>query len=205
LRAAPRPEGVDTHEPVPLRRRLLGLMCAALVALTLAATGAARIRAGGAGIGSSPIVAIPDGGVRGVATSGGYAFRGIRYAAPPTGDLRWRPPQAPSSWSGIRDATRYAPSCPQKPSLFQPPGPRRRTACAVARDAASARRDELRHGAPLLVLGCRVTLVSRNEERLHDPRRAREAMGGKSDVSRRARRQATAEMIVDNRTREELR
>jgi para-nitrobenzyl esterase len=44
-------------------------------------------------------------------------FRGIPYAAPPTGDLRWRPPQPVASWDGIRDATTFGPACPQPPGL----------------------------------------------------------------------------------------
>ncbi len=49
-------------------------------------------------------------------------FLGLPYAAPPVGDLRWRPPQAPVPWSGLRDATAFPPSAPQPPggviSLF---------------------------------------------------------------------------------------
>jgi para-nitrobenzyl esterase len=67
-------------------------------------------------------VVTSDGAVRGVAVSGGYAFRGLPYAAAPTGALRWRPPLAPAPWRGIRDASQYAASCLQKPNLFQPPG-----------------------------------------------------------------------------------
>jgi para-nitrobenzyl esterase len=41
-------------------------------------------------------------------------FRGIPYAAPPVGDLRWRAPQPPASWSGVLDATGPAKTpCPQ--------------------------------------------------------------------------------------------
>jgi para-nitrobenzyl esterase len=40
-------------------------------------------------------------------------FRGLPYAAPPVGLNRWREPQAPASWSGVRDATRFAPRCVQ--------------------------------------------------------------------------------------------
>jgi para-nitrobenzyl esterase len=108
------------------RRVLLAGICTALLALSLSASGAAqaRIVSGTApASGQGPVVVTRDGAVRGAAVPGGYAFRGLPYAAPPTGNLRWRPPQRPASWRGIRDATEYAPSCPQKPSLFQPPGP----------------------------------------------------------------------------------
>jgi para-nitrobenzyl esterase len=40
-------------------------------------------------------------------------FKGIPYAAPPVFDLRWRPPQAPLSWDGVRKADRFAPVCMQ--------------------------------------------------------------------------------------------
>ena len=60
---------------------------------------------------------------RGGAASGGYQFLGLPYAAPPTGSLRWRPPHPPTAWHGVRDATRFAPSCPQPPNLFAPPSP----------------------------------------------------------------------------------
>lgn len=40
-------------------------------------------------------------------------FRGIPYAAPPVGDLRWKPPQPAESWSGIRECTRFTAMSPQ--------------------------------------------------------------------------------------------
>jgi para-nitrobenzyl esterase len=106
------------------RRALQALAVAALTALTLPAAGAPAAADGVVpGISGRPVVTVHGGAVRGVAVTGGYAFRGLPYAAAPTGDLRWRPPRRPASWSGVRDAAQYAPSCPQKPSLFQPPGP----------------------------------------------------------------------------------
>jgi para-nitrobenzyl esterase len=45
-------------------------------------------------------------------------FLGIPYAAPPVGDLRWRPPQPAAHWHGLRDATQFANHCPQVASPF---------------------------------------------------------------------------------------
>lgn len=40
-------------------------------------------------------------------------FLGVPYAAPPTGERRFQPPEPPISWSDIRNATQFAPVCPQ--------------------------------------------------------------------------------------------
>jgi para-nitrobenzyl esterase len=66
----------------------------------------------------SPTVATDKGPIRGVAIDGMEVFRGIPYAAPPVGDLRWRPPQEPASWTGVLDATQFANHCPQNPSPY---------------------------------------------------------------------------------------
>ncbi len=42
-------------------------------------------------------------------------FKGIPFAAPPVGELRWRPPQPPASWSGVRSCDTFGPTCPQFP------------------------------------------------------------------------------------------
>jgi para-nitrobenzyl esterase len=51
--------------------------------------------------------------VEGVAQSGVTVFKGVPFARPPVGPLRWRPPQRVEPWSGVRKATRYATECPQ--------------------------------------------------------------------------------------------
>jgi para-nitrobenzyl esterase len=44
---------------------------------------------------------------------GVHSFKGIPFAAPPVGDLRWRPPAEPKSWTGVRPATAFGSSCMQ--------------------------------------------------------------------------------------------
>jgi para-nitrobenzyl esterase len=40
-------------------------------------------------------------------------FKGVPYAAPPVGDLRWRAPKPPASWDGVRKADKFSASCVQ--------------------------------------------------------------------------------------------
>lgn len=54
------------------------------------------------------------GAVRGVAVDGGLAFLGVPFAEPPLGALRFRPPEPPMCWSGVRDATAFGSECAQK-------------------------------------------------------------------------------------------
>lgn len=60
-----------------------------------------------------PTAKIETGSLQGTIEYNMNAFKGIPYAAPPVGDLRWRPPQPAASWSGIRDASQFGDSCPQ--------------------------------------------------------------------------------------------
>ena len=66
----------------------------------------------------SPSLTIADGAVRGAYTDADetiLAFKGIPYAAPPVGDLRWRLPAPPTPWQGELDATAMSPACTQPP------------------------------------------------------------------------------------------
>jgi para-nitrobenzyl esterase len=56
---------------------------------------------------------IKGGIIKGAAKEGLFSFKGLPYARPPVGDLRWRPPQSAPPWEGARDCTAFAPHCPQ--------------------------------------------------------------------------------------------
>jgi para-nitrobenzyl esterase len=61
-------------------------------------------------------VRINSGKVRGLVvgdTKDVDAFKGIPYAAPPVGGLRWKPPQPVKPWEGVRDCFEFGPACPQ--------------------------------------------------------------------------------------------
>jgi len=55
----------------------------------------------------STVVRTTGGAVRGTHEDGVFAFRGIPYAEPPVGDLRFRPPRRRAPWDGVLDATRF--------------------------------------------------------------------------------------------------
>ncbi len=60
-----------------------------------------------------PRVQTAEGTVIGQIQDGVASWKGIPYAAPPTGDLRWRAPRAPASRSQVLDAADFGPRCPQ--------------------------------------------------------------------------------------------
>ena len=66
---------------------------------------------------STPIVATGNGRLEGRKEKGLEVFRGVPFAAPPLGSLRWREPQAVAAWAGVRKADAYAASCMQKPGI----------------------------------------------------------------------------------------
>ncbi len=66
--------------------------------------------------GTMPVVSIADGQLQGHVDASVYAFLGIPYAAPPVGALRWKEPQSPTPWTGVRDASQFGNRCPQNAS-----------------------------------------------------------------------------------------
>ncbi|RVU05836.1 carboxylesterase [Novosphingobium umbonatum] len=69
-----------------------------------------------------PQVTIAQGSLSGVEADGVEAFKGIPFAAPPVGALRWRAPQPAPAWQGLRDASDYGHDCVQNYTGFQPKG-----------------------------------------------------------------------------------
>jgi para-nitrobenzyl esterase len=91
---------------IPLIITLCGAVCLGQVAI---AEGPAQY---------SPMVSVHAGKLRGTRIpDGGAVFKGIPFAQPPTGDLRWRAPQPAKSWSGVRDASDFGPPCVQGGAL----------------------------------------------------------------------------------------
>ncbi|MGD0191873.1 MAG: carboxylesterase family protein [Rhizomicrobium sp.] len=62
---------------------------------------------------AQPEVTIPQGMLAGTLDNGITSFKGIPFAAPPVGSLRWRAPQPASAWPGVRDASTFGAICPQ--------------------------------------------------------------------------------------------
>ena len=61
------------------------------------------------------VVKLDTGSVRGRTADGVGSWKGIPFAAPPVGPLRWRAPQPAAKWTGVREATEYSSDCMQKP------------------------------------------------------------------------------------------
>jgi len=98
----------DRRECVAGLRQVLE---AAFLFLGMAPLGS--MAAGGAG---PPVVVRAEtaqGAVEGESLGNVLAFRGIPYAAPPVGERRFRPPEPPARWSGVRSALDMGPACPQ--------------------------------------------------------------------------------------------
>ncbi len=66
---------------------------------------------------ASALVKAPSGLYQGTIESEIHAFKGVAYAQPPIGDLRWKPPVAAPDATSVVDATKYGPACAQN-ALF---------------------------------------------------------------------------------------
>jgi para-nitrobenzyl esterase len=78
------------------------ILAAAAVALAVAASAQA-----------AETVRVAQGTLHGQTAGSVTSFKGVPFAAPPVGELRWRPPAAPAAWSGVREAKAFGPACMQ--------------------------------------------------------------------------------------------
>jgi para-nitrobenzyl esterase len=100
--------------------------------------------------GAAPVVTLDTGAVMGTNEGATHSFKGIPFASPPVGKLRWRAPQPAASWSGVRAATAYGPDCLQLAPAGMVPAPSGHTAedCLYLNVWRPA---ESRGGRPVLV------------------------------------------------------
>jgi para-nitrobenzyl esterase len=75
--------------------------------------------AGAAAQQAAPVVRVDSGQLQGVVDDGVVSYKGIPFATPPVGDLRWRPPQPAARWTGVRQAKEFGADCMQ--GRFGPP------------------------------------------------------------------------------------
>src|SRR5437870_13002227 len=94
-----------------MNTRLLGSLAAVAMAMGVGAAALSQS--------PLPVVKIDSGELQGVLADGVASFKGIPFAAPPVGELRWRPPQPVAKWTSVRQASDFGADCMQ--GRFGPP------------------------------------------------------------------------------------
>jgi para-nitrobenzyl esterase len=84
-----------------------------LIAATLVSSASAQEASKSKPDQPSAVVKVDSGQLQGVEADGVISFKGIPFAAPPVGELRWRPPQPTPKWTGVRQAAEFGRSCMQ--------------------------------------------------------------------------------------------
>jgi para-nitrobenzyl esterase len=102
--------GFESHDD-PMRFRPAKCWCvfAALALFCLLVLG---------GTAQAQVRTTQSGPVKGITISAVAEFRGIPYAAPPVGKLRWLAPEKPTAWTGTRNASAYGPACEQQLTAY---------------------------------------------------------------------------------------
>src|SRR5271157_5963926 len=92
------PPGLEYERKSKMKTVLLAIAIAAAPWMSAAAGTTAKVE---------------QGVLQGTKEGGLTVYKGIPFAAPPVGDLRWRAPQAAAEWKGVRPADKFAPQCEQ--------------------------------------------------------------------------------------------
>ncbi len=87
-----------------MKKLIFAMALLALLASCVSSTNSSR---------APNVVSVTGGRVEGLVKGRSVAFLGLPFAAPPVGEARWRLPAPVKSWSGVRPASAFAPSCPQ--------------------------------------------------------------------------------------------
>ena len=103
-----------------MKRAAVALIASASLGLGLAGCGGNDDEAPA---GPTTVRATEFGQIDGVVEADGntVSWRGVPFAKPPVGTLRWQPTRAPDAWTGVRSAKDYADACSQIGGLFGPP------------------------------------------------------------------------------------
>ena len=84
---------------VRMPSKLNKLLVCSLTGLTAVDTAAAQQ--------TTALVRVDSGQLQGAVEDGVVSYKGIPFAAPPIGEMRWRPPQPVAPWTGVREASEF--------------------------------------------------------------------------------------------------
>jgi len=104
-------------------RNPLGLSAAGLAIVSAAVLATAQSIGAAAAAPAQTQVQTAEGTLAGAWLPGYRLFEGIPYAEPPVGKLRWRPPESPHGWTGVRPALEPGDECVQQAIFWRPGSP----------------------------------------------------------------------------------
>ena len=140
LHLAARPQPESNRGEVQMKTRVF----LSILGLSLLTIGVRVVPASPA----NDVVKVEGGAISGVTLEGVRAYKGIPFAAPPTGELRWKAPQPVVAWQGVRKCDTFGPECPQSPypntSIYFSPPQKQSEDCLYLNVWTTARANERR-------------------------------------------------------------
>src|SRR6185436_12451018 len=115
--------------------------------LTLLAT-AFLLATSGFAFNANGTIRVEGGLISGTTLDGIRSYKGIPFAAPPVGELRWKAPQPVIGWEGVRQCDNFGPQCPQAPypqgSMYYSPPQKQSEDCLYLNVWTAAKQGEKR-------------------------------------------------------------